>query len=124
MSKPAQKFACPAPARTAARTEPSFSTSATCAARSVIMERLRRFRGGFSIHRTATAPSRVVRRRGASGIAPRWAPAADNRFATVARFQQVLALAPVIFGREGGGDARAAVAPELAGRRSEVDRLS
>src|SRR5947209_17382501 len=124
MSSPAQKLACPAPVRTAARTESSFSKSATRAARSATIERLKRFRGGFSIHRTATAPSRVTGKRGASGIGPRWAPSADNRFAAVAGLHQVLGSVPVIFRHEGGGDPRTAVARELAGGRSEVDRLS
>src|SRR5436309_1299604 len=84
MSSPAQKLACPAPVRTAARTESSFSKSATRAASSATIERLKRFRGGFSINRTTTAPSRVMRSRGASGIGPRWAPATDNRFARCA----------------------------------------
>src|SRR2546427_12276680 len=81
MSSPAQKLACPAPVRTAARTESSFSKSATRAARSATIERLKRFRGGVSIHRTAPAPSRGTGKRGASGIRPRRAPSADNRFA-------------------------------------------
>src|SRR5207247_98061 len=117
-------LACPAPVRTAALTESSFSKSATRAARSVTIERLRRFRGGFSTHSTTTAPSRVTRKRGASGIEPRWAPAADNRFAMVAGTHQVLDSDPVIFRHEGGGDPRTAVARELAGGRSEVNRLS
>src|SRR5438093_10338149 len=103
MSSPAQKLAGPAPVRTAARTESSFSKSATRAARSATIERLKRFRGGFSIHRTATAPSWVTRRRGALGIGPRWAPAADNRFAMVAGTPSGFRLWPRYLRHEGGG---------------------
>src|SRR5438132_10614683 len=71
MSRPAQKFACPAPARTAARTESSFSRSTTRAARSATIVRLSRLRGGFSIHSTATAPSRAIRKRAGLGIGAR-----------------------------------------------------
>src|SRR3989442_4549253 len=113
MSSPAQKLACPAPGRTAARTESSFSKSATRAARSTTIERLKRFRGGFSIDRTATAPSRVTRKRGASGIKPRCGPAAENRFAMVARLHQELDSVPGIVRPEEVSDPRSVVAHAL-----------
>src|SRR2546426_11198854 len=113
MSSPAQKLACPAPVRTAARTESSFSKSATRAARSATIERLKRFRGGFSIHRTATAPSRGTGKRGASGIGPRWAPSAGNRFAAGGGVPQGFGSFPVFFPHEGGGGPRKA--PGLGG---------
>src|SRR2546427_3289194 len=115
MSSPAQKLACPAPVRTAARTESSFSKSATRAARSATIERLKRFRGGFSIHRTATAPSRVTGKRGASGIGPRWAPSADNRFAAVGGLHPGFGPVPLFFRHEGGGGPPTAGAPGAGG---------